>query len=159
MELGDLLLVLRVLAENIGEGRLFQHLLVDEDGGLLSDGKGERVGGSGVEFDQAAVLAQRQPCEESVPFHLVDEDVIDAGIEVGEHVQEKVVRHRAGEAGLLQRDSHLRRLRRPDPDRHDAPRALLGRLLLGLQHDYRGRRRCRHDERLDGDGDHRCSLS
>ena len=116
----DLLRVLDLVLE-LDRG-LGDHVLGGEDRGAGADGEGERVGRARVDLDLAAVDRQRDRGVERVLAQLGDRDARAGDLELGEHVEQQVVRHRPRRRRSLELHQDRGGLGMPDPDREELVR-------------------------------------
>jgi hypothetical protein len=82
-------------------------------------GEGQRVAGARVDLELAAVDGQRDRGEEGVVAQLGHRDLRAAHVELAEHVDEQVVRHRARGRRSLQLHEDRGGLGVADPDRQE----------------------------------------
>ena len=82
-------------------------------------GERQRVGRPRVDLDLAPVDRQRDRGEEGVVPQLCDRDLAALDLELAEHVDEEVVRHRPRRRRALQLHQDRGSLRVTDPDRQE----------------------------------------
>ena len=140
----------------VRERRPFEHVFFGEERCALSYRQRERVRRPGVELDEAASLREVESCVERPFPDVVDDDMVDASVEVGDRVEEEVMGHGARGVGVLYRQAYLGRLVRPDPYGNDALFSL-GRVLDRLENEDGRLGRSGYDEREYAKGNHACS--
>ena len=117
----DLLGVLDLVLE-LDRG-LGDHVLGGEDRRARPDRQRERVARPRVDLDLAAVHRQRDRRVERVLAQLRDGDAGAGDIELAEHLEEQVVRHRPRRGRSLELHQDGGRLRMADPDRQELVRS------------------------------------
>ena len=98
-------------------------------------------------------MTEEQPREECLLLHVGDEDVVDAGVKVGERVEEEIVRCGPREMHVFDGDAELNCFGGADPDGHDA-RFALGCVFDRFEHENRRLMGTRDDEREHMKGYH-----
>ena len=102
--------------------RLGDHVLGREDRRAGADGERERVRRARVDLHLAAVDRQRDRRVERVLPQLGDRDAGARHLELAEHVEQQVVRHRPRRRGALELHQDRRGLGMADPDRQELVR-------------------------------------
>ena len=93
------------LVKEVGVARFVEDPFLCEDRRVFPESQGDGIAGACVELYEAAVLAQHQAGVEDSALYIVDEHVVDHGIERGEGIEKQIVGHGAYEAQVLEGDA------------------------------------------------------